>query len=347
MTWMLYGANGYTGRLIAQVAARRGEQPIMAGRTAGKIAPIANELGFDHRQVGLSDPAALRVALRDVDVVAHCAGPFSATAAPMMDACLATGTHYLDITGEIDVFEAVYARHHDALRAGVVLLPGAGFDVVPTDCVAATLAAEMPDATELHLAFHGTVKIGPGTAKTAIEGAGTGGRARVGGRLRSVPLAHRHVTAEFPSGPKVVHAIPWGDVSSAYRSTGIPDITTYTVLPGGRAIGKGSSWLAPVLRTPVVQRAGKALVQRLLTAPASAEAGGRAQVWGQVRDASGARLSLTMTLPAAIPFTADSVLRAVNQLRAGGVEAGAHTPSTAFGAGFAAECDGVALGEPH
>lgn len=345
MTWMVYGANGYTGARVAERAVERGERPVLAGRSAAKVAPLAARLGLDHRVVDLHEQAALAAALQDIDVVAHCAGPFSATSAPMVRACLDTKTHYLDITGEIDVFEAIHARGSEAEEAGVVLVPGSGFDVVPTDCVAARLARAMPEATRLDLAFKAKVAIGPGTAKTAIEGAGMGGRERAGGRIRSVPLGYRQVSARFPSGPRRVTSIPWGDVSSAYRSTGIPDIATYTVVPAGSLLGKGQRVLAPLLRKPPVQRAAKKLAERVLAGGGQDDPAARAEIWGQVSDGRGGRKSTTLTTPNAIPLTADAVLNAVVRLRAGGVDPGAHTPSTAFGTDFALECDGVSAGE--
>ena len=150
MRWMVYGAYGYTGTLVAELAVRRGLRPVLAGRDAAKLRPLAERLGLEHRAFGLDEAAR---ALADVDAVAHCAGPFSSTSGPMVDACLAAKTHYVDITGEIDVFEAVSRRDEDAKRAGVVLLPGAGFDVVPTDCLAALLHDALPTATHLDLAF--------------------------------------------------------------------------------------------------------------------------------------------------------------------------------------------------
>ena len=129
------------GQLVAQRAIERGQRPLLAGRDAEKVAKVATPLGLPHRVFDLRDGAGVAEALGDVDAVAHCAGPFSATSAPMVDGCLRTGTHYLDVTGEVDVFESVFARHDEARRAGVVLLPGSGFDVVPTDCLAALVAA--------------------------------------------------------------------------------------------------------------------------------------------------------------------------------------------------------------
>lgn len=341
---MVYGANGYTGELVAKAAVARGERPVLAGRSEEKLAPIADRLGCDHVTVDLDNRRALRAALADVQVVAHCAGPFSATSRDMVDACLDTGTHYVDITGEIDVFEEIYPRDDEAAQAGVVLLPGGGFDVVPTDCLAAMLAERLPGANELELAFTLGGGISPGTIKTAIEGAAAGGRARVDGELRSVPLAHRTQVAEFPSGPKRVTAIPWGDISSAFRSTGIPNITTYTVVPGGDLIGRGQQFLAPLLRMPAVQKAGLSLVDKLFSGPSEdRQIGGRTEVWGRVRHPDGRAVSGALTLPAVYAFTAEAVVAGVARLIEGGVAPGAHTPSTAFGADFVAGLDGVRM----
>lgn len=339
---MVYGANGYTGELVAKLAVQRGERPILAGRSPEKIRPMAERLGCEHVAVELDNRRLLRAALADVQVVAHCAGPFSRTSRDMVDACLDTGTHYIDITGEIDVFEEIYARDDEAAQANVVLLPGGGFDVVPTDCLAASLAARLPEAAELELAFTMSGGISPGTLKTALEGMGAGGRSRVDGRLETVQLAHRTTIAEFPSGPKRVTSIPWGDVASAYRSTHIPTITTYTALPGGEYLGRGSQYLTSFLKLPAVQSAGAALVDRLVKGPSEAkQSAGRTEVWGRVRHADGRSVSATVTVPGPYALTADAIVRGVAKLAAGEVTPGAHTPSSAFGADFVFELDGV------
>ena len=168
---MIYGANGYTGRLAARVAADRRLRPILAGRHAAAIRSLADGLGCDARVFDLHDSAVAATNLQGVAAVLHCAGPFSATSKPMLDACLRAGTHYLDITGEIAVFEDIHSRGREIRDAGIVAIPGVGFDVVPTDCLAAMLKRELPSATHLKLAFmarHG--KLSPGTAKTMVEG---------------------------------------------------------------------------------------------------------------------------------------------------------------------------------
>jgi saccharopine dehydrogenase (NAD+, L-lysine-forming) len=169
-TWMIYGVNGYTGRILAERAKAEGRAPILAGRREDAVRPLAEALSLPHRIFSLDDPAAVDAGLEGVGAVVHCAGPFSKTSAPMVDGCLRRRTHYLDITGEVEVFEAVFTRDKEARDAGVVLLPGAGFDVVPTDCLAAGLKERLPDAIELELAFQDMGSLSAGTMKTMVEG---------------------------------------------------------------------------------------------------------------------------------------------------------------------------------
>ena len=151
--WMLYGANGYTGELIAREACARQRAPILAGRNAHGDRAAGEGAWLRVAPVRLDDEAALAQALAGVSVMLHCAGPFSSTARPDDPACLGSRVHYLDITGEIEVFEWARALDEEARRAGVLLCPGAGFDVVPSDCLAAQIKRALPDATHLALGF--------------------------------------------------------------------------------------------------------------------------------------------------------------------------------------------------
>lgn len=342
---MIYGATGYTGRLAARLAVARGDEPVLAGRHGAAVAALAAELGLDHRAVDLADAPALRAALADIAVVAHCAGPFVHTSAPMVDACLATGTHYVDITGELDVFEAVYARHDEAVAAGVALLPGAGFDVVPTDCLAALLAAALPEAVSLELAFRAPGGVSRGTARTALTMAATGGRRRVGGVLRPTPLGVPSRVVGFPSGPRRVGAITWGDLVTAYRSTGIGDITVYTRLPVRGPAGRlRAAAVGRLMRYGVPRALAAWVIGRRVTGPSpQTRAGTSVEVWGEVRSGTGETRSATLTGPNAYDLSADALVRAAARLRAGHVAPGAHTPSTALGADFVRELDGVSL----
>jgi saccharopine dehydrogenase (NAD+, L-lysine-forming) len=342
MTWMIYGAYGYTGRLVAALAAERGELPVLAGRDERRLRDLGELFELEHRAFDLSDPAAIRRGLEGIEAVAHCAGPFSATSSPMVDACLATGTHYLDITGEIDVFEAVLARAAEARTAGIALLPGSGFDVVPSDCLAAILARALPEATRLELAIKMGGGVSPGTAKTAMESLGTAGRARIGGVIGPIPSDRRRRQVAFADGSATVYSIAWGDVSTAYHSTGIGDIVVYAALPAAvGAITAVSQMAGPAARSALVQGALKRLVSRLPGPSAKARSEGHGQLWGQVSDRNGARVQGTVSTLNGYDLTADAVVRIAQLASAGKVEPGAHTPSQAFGPDFVRELDGT------
>jgi short subunit dehydrogenase-like uncharacterized protein len=269
MSWMIYGANGYTGELIARAAVALGMKPVLAGRSADKIKALANELGLPHRVFDLSGPQTEWMEqLQGMQVVLLAAGPFSATAAPMARACIEAGAHYLDITGEIDVFEHLHSLHEVAKAAGVVLCPGVGFDVIPTDCVALALKEAMPDATHLALGFETAMKLSPGTLKTSLESAPQGGRVRRDGRLVKVPLAHEVRHIDFGRGEKLAVAVPWGDVSTAFHTTGIPNVTVF--IPSTRLgvwFMKLGNVFKPVLAMPWVQAALQRLAGALVKAP--------------------------------------------------------------------------------
>src|SRR5688500_7482752 len=229
---LIYGATGYTGRLISSLAPSYGLRPVLAGRNPAAVAQLAGSLGLDHRAASLDNPQRLDELLTGIDVVLHCAGPFSRTARPMADACLRNRVHYLDITGEIEVMEMLAARDAEARSAGVMLMPGTGFDVVPSDCLALYLKQRMPKATSLQLAIRGTGALSHGTASTMLEHRARGGMVRRNGKLTSVPPAWRTRTIDFGDG-KLSRGvtIPWGDVATAFYTTGIPNIEVYAAVP--------------------------------------------------------------------------------------------------------------------
>ncbi|MCB0640486.1 MAG: saccharopine dehydrogenase NADP-binding domain-containing protein, partial [Phaeodactylibacter sp.] len=228
MKFLLYGAYGYTGKIIAEYAAQYGLSPILAGRNAEKLKSLAQATGYEYKVLDLADGAALEAALSEVPLVLHAAGPFIHTAQPMFRACLATKTHYLDITGEPGVFEALKKQDKQAKAADILVLPGAGFDVVPTDCLAKALEQILPAATDLKLAFW-TIGGGlsHGTAMTMLENLGKGSWVRRKGHLRPVPLGHKTLWLNHAGKRRLAMTIPWGDLSTAYTSTGIPNIETY------------------------------------------------------------------------------------------------------------------------
>ncbi|WP_420455622.1 saccharopine dehydrogenase family protein [Rubrivirga sp.] len=344
MPFLLYGATGYTGRLIADLAVSRGHRPTLAGRDADKLAVVAERTELDAVTVSLDDTATLDRVLTSHPLVLHAAGPFSRTSAPMIEACLRTGTHYLDVTGEIEVFEALAGRDSAARRAGITVLPGTGFDVVPTDCLAMHLKERLPTATTLKLAIRALSSASHGTAQTAVENLGAGGAMRRDGQIVTVPAAHDTVEATFSDGKaRRCVAIPWGDVSTAFHSTGIPTITTYAAFPDTAVrVMKASRALGPVLQAAPVQAALRRLVSWRVSGPTEAERErGASFVWGQATDDAGGRAVATWAGPEGYAFTADAALRSALAVLDGRADIGFQTPSTAFGADFALEMDGT------
>lgn len=340
--WLLYGANGYTGELIAREAVARGMRPVLAGRSKQKIARLAAELNCPSAVFDLDDHTALCSTLSQVAAVLHCAGPFSRTAASMMQGCLATHVHYLDITGEIDVFELAASVHGKAQRSGIVLCPGVGFDVVPTDCVAARLKEAMPDATHLALGFDSRAGLSKGTAKTAIESAGKGSCVRIDGRLITEPLASRTRRIDFGAGEKLGVSIPWGDVSTAYYTTGIPNIEVYTATSQKSANSmQRANLFRPLLRQSWFRELAKFSAQRRITPPGKTERENNpTHVWGEARNAAGdvrtARLrtanGYSLTVHASLGILGEVLSRACNP--------GFTTPSLLVGADFVSSLPG-------
>lgn len=343
-SFLLYGANGYTGRLIAREAVERGLRPLLAGRNAEAVGILATELDLPHAAFALDDRSALDAALGDVPLVLHCAGPFSRTAQPMSDACLRTRTHYLDITGEIGVFETLAARSRAAEAVGIMLLPGAGFDVVPSDCLAAHLKRRLPTATHLALAFEGLGGgLSRGTATTMVENLGRGGAVRRQGRIQPVPTAWKTRRIDFGDGPVSVTTIPWGDVSTAYHSTGIPNIEVYTrVGRWPRRVMAASRQLGWLLGSAPVQRLLKGIIQWGAPGPTDAQrAQGASRLWGEVMDDARACAVSRLRAPEGYTLTVLTAVAAAEKVLAGQAPAGFQTPSLAFGADWILEIPGV------
>jgi short subunit dehydrogenase-like uncharacterized protein len=341
--WLLYGANGYTGELVARLAVAMGHRPILAGRSAEAVCALAEEVGLERRLLGLDDPRRLDEALAGMSLVLHCAGPFSRTSRPMADACLRTRTHYLDITGEVEVFEALAMRDAEARASGVMLLPGCGFDVVPSDCLALHLKHRLPGARRLALGYAGFGRLSRGTATTAIEGLGRGGLVRRGGVLTPVPSAWKTRLIDFGEGPRTAVTLPLGDLTTAWHSTHVPDIELYFAAPPGlRALAWADRHFGGILGSSAVRRFLAARVRAGLPGPTEEERRrGRAFVWGEATDDEGRAVASRLATPEGYTFTARAALAVVERVLAGHAPAGFQTPGTAFGPDFVFAVPGV------
>lgn len=341
--WMIYGANGYTGRLIAAEAARRGLRPILAGRNQQALEELGSRLNLPIRVFDLADATGVARGLKQMALVLHCAGPFAATCEPMLEGCLATGTHYLDITGEIDVFAHCHALGPRAADRGIVIVPGAGFDVVPTDCIAGLLKRKLPDATSLVLAFEAPGGMSPGTRKTGIEGLAAGGRIRRQGRLESVPWAFKVRTFDRDGRARTAMTIPWGDLYTAWISTRIPDIETYLVAsPKAIAAARRANRLKAFLQMPgVVAFLQRRATRRVQGPDAATRAHTRARIWGEVRNAAGEFRQLQLATPNGYDLTVTAALGIVGHLLNHTVPGGYYTPAMLMGPEYVLQLPGV------
>jgi short subunit dehydrogenase-like uncharacterized protein len=334
MQWMIYGANGYTGELIAREAQARGLRPVLAGRSPRKIEALARELGLESRVFDLANVDASANQLAGISVVLHCAGPFSATSAPMLEACLMSKTHYLDISGEIAVFEHAQALNSRAQQQGIVICPGVGFDVIPTDCVAAALKAALPDATQLALGFDSRSGFSPGTAKTSVEGLAQGGRVRRNGKIVQVPLAFKTRKIDFGDGEKLAMSIPWGDVSTAFYTTGIPNIEVY--IPGSPRLianARRANYFRWLLGLKPVQDLLKKRIGSSVKGPdADTRERMPTYVWGEARNAKGATKTARIRTANGYSLTVTGSLAVVDHLLKHDPKGGSYTPAKLVGA---------------
>lgn len=332
MKWMIYGANGYTGALIAKEAKARGMTPVLAGRNEALIKKLASELGLSYRIFGLNDIEQINHQFSSITLLLNCAGPFSETSKPLIEACLKNRTHYLDITGEISVFEYAQKCEHKAREANILLCPGVGFDVIPTDCIANILKKSLPDASQLSLGFDSKSPLSPGTAKTAIEGLADGGKVRINGQLVDVPLAYKTRSINFGNGEKLAMTIPWGDISTAYFSTRIPNIEVY--VPASK---KQISMLQKINLIRWFLRFN--FVQNWLMKKAAHRKGPDSKqrkqqetwVWGEVKNDRGECKSARLKTANGYALTVTGSLMAVEFVLKNKVESGYTTPALLLG----------------
>ncbi len=331
--WLLYGANGYTGVLIAGLAAARGHRPVLAGRSEHKLRPLAEKLGLEMRIFDLSDSRNIAAQLADIDLVMHAAGPYLHTAEPMVQACLQSATHYLDITGEAPVMEANFALDARAREAGVLLLSGTGFDVVPSDCLACHVAEKIDQPTALTIAFCSTSGMpSPGTLKTMLSYLHRGVYARRNGEYVPVSPTELQRRVRFPDRERTVLPITWGDLATAFRSTGIGTITTLTTFPR-----KSARMLPPlrrILRFAPARNLALRWVEKNIAGPDEHTRNtARSYFFAEVENEKGERAEAWLETPEGYHLTAETAVRCVEKVLQGS-HAGAQTPAQLFGADF-------------
>ncbi|HEV3249608.1 MAG TPA: saccharopine dehydrogenase NADP-binding domain-containing protein [Puia sp.] len=343
-SFLLYGANGYSGELIARFASQYHLKPILAGRREEALAPLAAKLGLPFKVFDLNDAPSLQAALKEVKVVLHTAGPFEYSARQMIDACLLTGTHYLDINGDIAVFEMLKQYDSKGKQAGIMIMPGAGFDVVPTDCIALLLKKLLPGAVELKLAFATPGgRLSHGTATTMAGRLGEKGAVRKNGKIIRQPLGQNGFWVDFGVKKLFVMSIPWGDISTAYFTTGIPDIETYAAIsPKIYRLLKFQGLFNWLLRNSSLRKFIKRKIDRRPAGPGDEiRKNSTSLVWGQVKDAEGKIAVARMTCPDGYTLTTHSSLLITQKILQGNFLPGYQTPSAVYGENLVLEIPSV------
>lgn len=346
MSFLIYGASGYTGKLIVELSIKKGLKPVLAGRTRAKIKPLAEKFGLEYLIFGLDNLDDVVDNLTKFSLVLNCAGPFSRTAKPMVEACLAAKTHYLDITGEIEVFEMIKSFDLKAKSKGIILMPGVGFDVVPTDCMAKYLCEKLPDATNLELAFASVGgSISHGTATTMIESLGNKGFSRKNGKMISISTGYKGKLIDFGSLKQFAITIPWGDISTAYSTTGIPTIETYAgASKTVYYLLKFQFLFNPILRTKFVKNLLQKYVDDKITGPNENHfQNGKSLIYGKVKNAKGETFEARIETLEGYRLTAEaSILITEKVLELKGVS-GYQTPAGLFGHKLILEIQGSKL----
>ncbi len=335
MSFLIYGASGYTGKLTVERAVKKGLKPTLAGRTESKIKPIADEFGLEYIIFGLDDIDIIASNLSKFPVVLNCAGPFSRTAKQMVKGCLQAGTHYLDITGEIEVFELVKSYHQKAVDKNIIVMSGVGFDVVPTDCMAKYLHNKLPDATHLELAWFGLGgSISHGTMSTMVEGLGRLGAVRENGKMIAKSTGHEGKVIDFGIRKQFCMTIPWGDISTAYSTTGIPNIKVFTGVPkSSYNIMKLQFLFNPIVRLDFVKKQIQKYVDKNISGPSATQnEKGKSLIYGKVTNAKGDVVEARLETAEGYLLTAEMSLIITQKIVADKtLKPGYHTPAELFG----------------
>ena len=342
--FLIYGSYGYTGQLVVELAVKEGMRPILAGRDEKKLRAQAERYNLEYRAFPLDETAKLDSALLEVDAVLHCAGPFVLTFKQMAEACIRTKRHYVDISGEIEGFEALAKMNEEAKQANIMLLPGGGFDVVPSDCLAAYLHEKLPTATHFRLFIRGVGGgVSRGTARSGAENMHRQGRIRRDGKIVQVPPAWQILEQDFGRGPVKVVSIGWGDVSTSYHSTGVPNIETYfAVKPIAVSLLRLTRVIGPLIYTRPVRNFLKWVIGWANPHGPTPEQNknGFSLMVGEMRDDQKV-VRAKLRTPEGYRITALTTIEIMKRILNGDYKPGFQTPSLAYGVDFIMQFEGV------
>ncbi|RLT92781.1 saccharopine dehydrogenase family protein [Ketobacter sp.] len=345
--WMIYGANGYTGSLIAREAAKRGQKPVLAGRNKSEIEALATQLGFEYTIFDLTDTAIVEDNLSRVDLVLNCAGPFTRTVRALLDACFSVHCHYLDISGELNVFEYCFGEGKRAALAKCIVCPGVAFDIVPTECVAAKLKELLPNADSIKLGFDGQMALSQGSSITLLEGIGdpdlTVYMIRDNGHIQHLekPRIER-IAFERGEPPRKAMAITWADLNGAFYSTDVPNIAVYVPATHiNRMSFACMKWMKPFVSKSSVQLLLSKAIKALVKGPSEQDLEeGSMSIFGEAHSQDGKAVRIYIKVVHGYRFTCYSALSAVDFCLNNDDKHGYFTPSQLLGADFVESVQG-------
>lgn len=341
--FLIYGATGKTGRLTAELALQRSHRPLLGGRSAAKLSRLGKELGLPIRAFVAEDTERARRHLADVDILVNMAGPFSKTAEALALAALSSDTHYLDIAGELAVYQALQALNDSAVACGKMIMPGVGFVVAPSDCLAAHLLERQPDAKYLRIGVSRPGSISTGSAETMVELINEDVLIREAGVLQGIPVGGLVREFDFGCGPRLCTAVSLPDVLTAYQTTRIPNIETYveaTLLE--RSVYQAGAVLGSALKSAPVQSLLKLQAQALAPAGGDRSASGRILV-AEAEDPWRRIVRSRLYTPESYLFTAHTALAIVARILDGNHSPGFETPGRLYGSSLLSELDGTRL----
>ena len=340
---LIYGAYGYTGSLIVEEAVKKGYSPTVAGRNEELTKKLAAKHNLPYHCFSYDDQSAWDEALQGKRLLLNCAGLFIKTIDEILPACIRNKVHYADITGEIEVFTQVQKKSEEAEKLGVVLMPGVGFDVVPTDCISRFLYEQLPSATHLELAFDSPSGLSRGTALSLLNRLPHGSAHRVNGKVENYPAGMKSMTLTREGKDRFFGGIAWGDVFTAYYTTGIPNITAYSAMPPKtlkflKTLGKFKA----LVKSRFVQQLAGSIIRKRIHGPGE-EVRKTAQtyIWGKVSDNAGNSVVAELTTPESYYLTAKTAVRCAEKILNREVAPGYQTPAGAFGADFILTFEGV------
>jgi saccharopine dehydrogenase (NAD+, L-lysine-forming) len=344
---VVYGATGHTGAQLCATLIRGGAKVVMVGRDRRKLDLLARESN-GHAELfvaAIDDAVSLRAAVAKGRVVVNCAGPFARYGRAVQDAALANGRHCLDMSGEPGFVQATLARDAEARERGALLVSGIGFDVVPTDALAALLAQAVGGQVTTARVAYSRLDAGPtaGLGMTMLQGLLDGGSAFVDGSLRREALGHDRWNVRFPgaSGSVSCLSVPWGDVISLPHSTGARTARAYlpkTMPPPalGSALMRALRWALPAHLFPKLEAfIARRMVRRLplSTNDRDGAPGGSGARLSAVVELTGNQGTKVGWVVAGSGITIHAAALCARATLAPGFGArGARTPSQAFGA---------------